>query len=211
MNAFKKTRSHVALSIVSIAYLLIAFGAHAADVSVHGKALYSPNVFKVEIFADIDTVDLVSFGVKLDYDEAGLVVLGASTNEAVWYLGGIGIKYPYVQPDSSVDGEVVFLGGRLDTGSPVGGVTGNKVLLGSVSFACTSCPPPEEWPGVGPVVSLSYGRPGDYKNFVATDGLVLDDELNGVEFRPLPEPGGMIVLLCGAASIFLMGRNRIKI
>jgi hypothetical protein len=204
MNASRRIQSLVGLSITAAVCFLIAYSATAADVDVYGEGIYSPSVLIVQIFADISTVDLSSFGVKLSYDPADLEVSGATTNEDIWYLGSDATKYPYLPPDSSVPGEVVLLGGRLDTVDPAGGVGGSRVLLGDVSFTRT--------PGALPTLSLSYGKPGDYKNFVATDGTILDDEPQGVEFGlvVLPEPSGQLLLLCGVAGILVIGRNRIQ-
>jgi hypothetical protein len=33
-----------------------------------------------------------------------------------------------------------------------------------------------------PTLSMDYGRGGDFDNFVQTDGVVLDDEVDGVSF-----------------------------
>ncbi len=149
----------------------------AADVNVYGEGTHANNDFLVDIYADITTGNILSFGVKLTYSPADLSVISAAENDVVWYFGDDVTKYPYVDPEVEVDGEVVIVGGRLDKNNPAGGVNGTRVLLGKVIFERTS-------PLVPPLF-LFIGKAGGFANFVTTGGTVLDDEPQGIEFGPV--------------------------
>ena len=82
-----------------------------------------------------------------------------------------------MDPDTSTTGEIVFIGGKLDINDPTAGVTGDKILLGHISFQRNN--------SNIPAFSLTYGRDGAYKNFVTTGNLILDDQVDGVVFVPV--------------------------
>jgi hypothetical protein len=74
-----------------------------------------------------------------------------------------------MNPENDGSG-VVIIGGKLNTNAPTEGVTGTRVLLGTVTFTHSGV---TDFSGV----TLTYGRgdgTGDYKNFVGTNGTVLD-------------------------------------
>ncbi len=171
---FKKIFLLIELAIV----ILIAttpLNSFAADIDVYAEGFFTDNTLEVNLYADCNTNNLISFGVKLLYQTDELSVTQADKNEAVWYLGNNSIKYPYMDPDTSSEGEVVFIGGKLDTENPYEGVTGSRILLGKAIFERTALPLT--------TLSLTYGKTGNYKNFVTTNALVLDDIVDGVEFR----------------------------
>ncbi len=162
----------------------------AAEVDVYAEGAYTETHFAVHIYADINGPAILSYGVKLTYDPAELAVIRATKNDAVWYLGDgtPSGNYAYMDPESFTAGEVVIIGGKLDTAAPAKGVTGARVLLGKIFFDRTESNIP-----FSPTIALSYARMtadnppalGDYKNFVATDGTVLDNDSNpnaGVAF-----------------------------
>ena len=162
-----------------IAALFLAFSVPltvwaAPSATVHTFGIYTDTTFEVYLYADIQECNLISFGVNVGYNPADLTVVSAVKNEAVWYLGEAAHKYPYMNPDTATTGEVVIIGGKLDISTPAAGVTGNDILLGHISFARNNLNIP--------VLSLTYGRAGSYKNFVTTASLVLDDQVNGVIF-----------------------------
>ena len=84
-------------------------------------------------------------------------------------------------PDTSLAGEVVLLGGKLDLAAATDGVTGTRVLLGTVTLAPNS--------NAQPILSLSLGKPASFANFVATDGTGLDTLPGGLEFGPITVNG----------------------
>ena len=48
-----------------------------------------------------------------------------------------GDKKPYMDPDTSTSGEIIFIGGKLDEGAPTAGVVGTRILLGKVTLTRT--------------------------------------------------------------------------
>jgi hypothetical protein len=117
---------------------------------------------------------ILSFGVKVEYP-GELSNPVATKNEDVWYFGDGGPEFAYMDPEIG-SGGVVIIGGKLDTSDPTAGVTGSRVLLGTITFDYAGVTDP-----IG--VTITYGRgdgTGDYKNFVGTDGFVYDGA--GVSF-----------------------------
>ena len=146
----------------------------SADVDVFAEGAYTATEAVVEIYANI-TPAILSYGIKLTYDTGQLMVTSAAKNESVWFLGdGAAGNKAYMNPNTGTPGEVIIIGGKLNTANPTAGVTGQKVLLGKVSFSRTG--------SSKPVVNLTYAKdPGTgYANFVATNGTVLDN--NSVNF-----------------------------
>ncbi|MDF1555614.1 MAG: dockerin type I domain-containing protein [Deferrisomatales bacterium] len=177
------------LPLVLTALLLATSPAAAADVEVYAEGGYTGSSAVVRIYADVNTAPLVGFGVALLYDGAQLAVADASKNAATWYLGDGAANYPYADPDLSVPGEVVVIGGKLDVADPLAGVgPANRVLLGTVRFDRVV---PDVDPGADPVaffgVGLDLGRATPYDNFVGTDGAVYDP---GVTFAVQLGPDG---------------------
>lgn len=141
----------------------------AADAEVFAEGAYTATDAVVGIYANI-TPAILSYGIKLTYDTGQLTFTTATKNESVWYLGGSATgNYAYMNPDTSMPGQVIIIGGKLDTAQPTAGVTGQRVLLGKVTFSRTGTSKP--------VVSLTYAKdPGTgYANFVGTNGKVLDN------------------------------------
>ncbi|MFH1146769.1 MAG: dockerin type I repeat-containing protein [Pseudomonadota bacterium] len=139
------------------------------DVEVYGEGACTENNIDVYLYADINTSNLLSFGIKLTYDAGALTVAGAEKNAQVWYMGGVSTKYQYRDPDLSIPGEVLIVGGKIDTADPLAGVSGQRILLGKISFARKDAQPV-------PSLGIGYGRGGSYDNFVKANGSVLDWE-----------------------------------
>jgi hypothetical protein len=140
-----------------------------AGATVYAEGAYTATDLVVYIYADIDSSPgpLCSFGVKLTYPtSAGLTpVTGdpsmTGTDKATWYLGGHSYTDVYTESDGVTDG-VILIGGKLDEGSPLAGVTGTRVLLGKVTFTHSGAAMP-------PAMGVALGRPTPYDNFVCTD------------------------------------------
>jgi hypothetical protein len=147
----------------------------AADVDVFAEGAYTTTALEVHIFAKINADNLCSYGVALNYDSGKLTVGTATKNDNVWYFGTTSAKQPYMDPDTSTPGKIVFIGGKLDTGSPTAGVTGSRVLLGKASFTRK-----ENSMGLGTTaqdyfgITLALGKADPYENFVTTAGTVKD-------------------------------------
>jgi hypothetical protein len=120
----------------------------------------------VQVYADITSPAIVSHTFKVFYKPDQLRVLNASRNEAAWYFhdGARAVAYP--GPNQAVPGEVLFIGGRMDARDPQAGVTGNRMLLGSIVFSRTT---PET-----PSFDLPIGRAGQFASFVTPQGAVLE-------------------------------------
>jgi hypothetical protein len=158
-----------------ILVILLFTNAFAADVEVYLEGTYSEDRVDISIYADINGPDILSFGVKLTYATSELTIESAEKNEAIWFLRDGTNTYAYMDPDTTTPGEVVIIGAKLDTTDPTAGVSGARILLGKASFTRTESSMP-----FTPTLSVTYGKTGGYKNFVATDGTVLDG--SGVSF-----------------------------
>ena len=172
----KKTSMFMAMFFVLAVSMPAAW---AADVDVYVEGAYTENDLAVYIYADINGSSILSSGVKLTYETSDLTLTSAEKNESVWFLG----SETYMDPDTSTPGEVVIICGKLDEAVPLGGVSGDRVLLGKVRFDRTESSMP-----FSPQLSIGYangtGDPSDdFKNFVETGGGVLDG--TGVAFGPV--------------------------
>ena len=156
----------------------------APSAVVYAAGTYTDSSLDILLYADIIDCNLIGYGVKLGYNPTDLTVNTAVKNEDVWYLGEESSKQPYLNPDTTTAGEVVIIGGKLDVNNPMAGVTGDGILLGKISFSRNT--------SEIPVLSLTYGRSGIFKNFVTTEQVILDDQASGVIFDPIiPMVGGL--------------------
>jgi hypothetical protein len=143
-----------------------------ADVDVYAEGAYTDTELVVYLYADINVGSILSFGVKVNYP-AGLTYTDFTKNDAVWYFGDGGADYPYMDPEN--DGSsVIFIGGKLDTNTPTAGVTGPRVILGTVTFDCAGFAFGHPVNDPAPI-SIELGRGGNYANFVKTTGDIVDD------------------------------------
>lgn len=177
----KNKQKAACLILAALLLWALPSSALAADVDVFAEGAYTADDLKVRIYANINADNLCSYGVTLNFNQGLLTVGTALKNEAVWYFGTTGDKKPYMNPDTSSPGQVLFIGGKLDTGSPGAGVTGLRVLLGEVTFTRT-----EHSMGLGTTaqdyfgISLALGKASPYDNFVTAAGVVKD--VGGVAF-----------------------------
>ena len=187
-------KSHLYLCAAALAALLCASQSVSASVNVYGETSADGTNVSVRLHADLGANSLVSFGVRLQYDPNNLQLLTAAKNAAVWSLSDGRNQYPYAEPDTSTPGEVLLLGAKFDGLNPLQGVTGQHVLLGTVTFRRLTSAPPK--------FSLALGHPNNFDNFVTTGGTVLDTAPGGIvisEVVPLqmigvtPGPGVVTV------------------
>ena len=161
--------------------LLASVWPAAAGVTVYAEGAYTDSDLVVYIYADIDDAAVCSAGVKLAYNSSVLTMTHAEKNEAVWFFGNGSTNYPYMNPKDVGDG-VIFICGKLDSNNPTAGVSGNRVLLGKVTFNIKGAPintpvaNPESYFGI----SLGLGRGGDFANFVTVTGTEIDDSVDFV-------------------------------
>jgi len=165
-------KSHFSLCAAAIAAWAFAVPSASAVVSLYGETTTTSSNITVNIYADLSTNTLVSFGVRLLYDTNNLRVIAAAKNTAVWYLSDGRTLYPYAEPDTSTPGEVLILGAKLDGLNPLQGVTGQHVRLGSVTFSRLSLALPQ--------FTLALGRSTAFDNFVTPGGSVLDTAADGI-------------------------------
>ncbi|MBW1925122.1 MAG: hypothetical protein JRJ35_16835 [Deltaproteobacteria bacterium] len=164
-----------ALMVIMGAFL--ASNAIAAEVDVYAEGAYTDSDLVVYIYADIPD-PILSYGVKVGFDTGDLEVVSAEKNDAVWYFGSGTTTYEYMEPEiDNTAGTVVIIGGKLDTEAPTAGVSGDRILLGKVTFNRLSSNTPS--------ITLDFARDGDFANFVKpTDPpTVLDDQQDGVGFE----------------------------
>jgi hypothetical protein len=149
--------------------------AHATSVDVYAEGGYSDTSTTIKIFADINSDlqggPLRSAGVKLIYPIEKLTNALAFKNEDDWYFGLRNSNFPYAAPDTSVEGEVIFLLGILDENDPGYGLEGKRILLGSVIFERK---PNSAIPLAGEF-ALSQGKGTPFIDFATTLGQELDD------------------------------------
>ena len=149
------------------------FVAPVLALDVYAEGAYTDTDLQVYLYADItpgDVPPLVSYGVKMTYS-SNLTVTNAEKNEKIWYMGDgttSGNK-AYMNPDTSNAGEIIFIGGKLDTANPTAGVSGNRVLLGKAVFSRIDTTPVS--------ITLELGRDGNYANFVGNDKTPLDGDV----------------------------------
>ena len=111
---------------------LIPATSNAANVDVYAEGAYTATDLVVYIYADINAGPILSFGVKVNYP-ATLTYSSAAKNENVWFFGDGTTNHAYMNPEDN-GSAVVIIGGKLDTAAPTPGVTGTRVLLGTVTF-----------------------------------------------------------------------------
>ncbi len=167
----------------------------SAATSVYAEGAYDDTSLVLYVYADItDDAPLVSQCFKVTYDPSKLEFSEASKNEAVWYFGKGGPDYPYKDPENTGDA-VVVIGGKLDTDAPQAGVSGDRVLLGTVTFnrLSSNAPDdplaPEEYFGI----SLGVGKGGNFANFVDVNGNCQDnnsDLFAGITIRERGDANG---------------------
>lgn len=190
---------------VIISYALLHTAAFAADVDVYAEGAFTDTDLVVYVYADINTGPILSFGVKVNYPD-DLTFSSATKNDAIWYFSDGTTNHPYMNPEDEGTG-VVIIGGKLDTVASTAGVTGTRVLLGTVNFTHNGI---TDFSGV----TLTYGR-GDgtdeYKNFVGIDGTVCDGGGVGfdVEIRERGDANGDRILTTSDISAIreLLGGN----
>ena len=154
-----------------LAAALFATSASAA-VQVYGEATSTGPNIRVQVYADITSASIVSHTFKLFYNASRLQVLAANRNEAVWYFYNGASMVPQTPPTATPAGEVLFVSGMMDARTPSSGVTGNRVLLGTVEFGRNDSSTPS--------FDLTIGQAGQFASCVTTNGSVLEAQVGQV-------------------------------
>ena len=160
-------------SLIIFAFILCLFLSTSAraQVKVYAEGTYKGTDVVVYIYADTNEEELRGFCVKLTYNPAELTNPVAVKNSSVWSIGG----QPYQDPViDSVGGNIVIIGGKLDTASPTTGVTGTRILLATATFARLTTTTPGSDAAAFFGISLDAGKPAPFDNFVTTGTVVLD-------------------------------------
>nr|WP_320190232.1 dockerin type I domain-containing protein [uncultured Desulfobacter sp.] len=175
-----KEKSKFKKSLLALPILIFLMcGSAFAQVSVYAEGAYTDTDLVVYIYADISTSSeneaLLSYGVTLEYNPVNLGNPVATKNSADWYFGDKDDPYPTpnAEPDTNTAGKVIIVGGKLDSSPPIEGVSGDRVLLATVTFdrLTTELPSAE----------LYLGKGDAYANFVQINGTDLDQTLAGTE------------------------------
>lgn len=159
------------LFLVAAVSLLFPISATASQIDIYATADYDADQVTVQIMADITDVALdksdalVSAGVKLRYNADELTIAtpaqgetNPSKNENIWYFTDGTTTYSYLEPDTSVAGEIGFLVGRINTANPDdNGVEGEGVLIGRAVFDRASHDTPTD-PAALFALSLSFNH-----------------------------------------------------
>ena len=184
----KKIFKRVLLSFCATAFVSAATCMTAsAGVDVFAEGAYTTDKLDVYIYADTE-VDLTaeilcSHGIKLSYDTAKLEKPTATRNLDVWYFGADapGHDCPNCLAIDETGGTVTMVGGKLDTDNPTEGVTGDRILLGIVSFdRLTHETPVSSFPEYSYFnITIELGKKNPtigetYHNFVTVDETPLD-------------------------------------
>ncbi|WP_321494691.1 dockerin type I domain-containing protein [uncultured Desulfobacter sp.] len=175
--------SNKALFFLSMILLFPAYA--SAGVSVYAEGAYTDENLVVYIYADISDDPLLSYGVKLVYPPADFGSPVVVKNTTAWYFGDPDNPYPApnAEPDVSTAGEVIIVGGKLDSTDPLEGVSGDRVFLAKVTFTRLT--------NNAPGAELYLGKGTPYANFVQVDGTNLDTTLAG---QDKSEPIGQVTI-----------------
>lgn len=164
---------NVQLAIITLFFFFSLSHASATTVDVFAEGGYTESSFILRVFTTVNPTTqgpLLSAGVRVLYPPAKLQNPVAIKNDKDWYLGTPENMFPYIAPDTSTPGEVVFLLGKLDQNNPLQGVTGERILLGSVTFDRVSG---SALP-LGTDFALAPGRDAPFVDFATVTGVDLD-------------------------------------
>lgn len=168
---------------IGLAALLIIFAMPAfssAAVTYFTDCAWEGTELICHVYVDTGGDSLISGGVKLSYDTSKLSDPSAEKNEGVWFFGTEGgTTYAYMDPEVDTSaGTITYIVGKLDEVAPTAGVSGDRVIIGTVAFTRSASDDPCS--GGNPVgfygLDLMLGRDGDYENFVSTTGVALDGD-----------------------------------
>jgi hypothetical protein len=128
-----------------------------------------------DVYVDNGADQLRSGGVTLNYNASILSSPAATKNDAVWKFTDGTTNYPYMNPDTSISGKVVFIVGVLNTANTGAGVTG-RAKVGRVTFTRSATPTSGNGEAQAAFfgISAALGKGGNYVNFVNTAGTPLD-------------------------------------
>jgi hypothetical protein len=185
----------LAALLITLAFCSVGL---AQEWQVYGEAVWRDDAagqdVVVGIFADQLAGDpLISFGIRLTYPAYLTLNTDPSktgTDKDTWYFGTTSVKEDYTDVYEEGGTEVVLIGGKLDTGAPTEGVSGERVLLAKVYFSFST------GATMPPTLGITYGRPGSYIDF-ADNGVPTDPptEVPVLFEHPNPDFGGVPIVI----------------
>ncbi len=170
-----------------IAYLcgglaLVGTATARPAVVVSGKAYYDKNRLVLNVFAD-SVVQLRTFGILLSYNPNDVVEPTVFANDALWFFSAkVGQRAAYT-PTQLSRSAVRIVGARFQGDDRSHGVSGQELLLATVTFMRVSANLPS--------FQLALAGPVNYASFVTVDGGNLDGSVDGLgtlalSMEPLP-------------------------
>lgn len=168
-----KAMPHFCKILFIILFLSAAADCRGTTAHIYGEGGYSETHCEISIFADINTDSqgpLISAGVRILYPTAKLTNPIAIKNEQDWYFGPPTNTFPYLDPITTTEGQIIFYLGKLDPLAPLAGIDGKRILLGTVSLERI---PTTEIPTANDF-SLAGGLDAPFINFMTTAGDALD-------------------------------------
>ncbi len=146
--------------------------AHARPpVIVSGKAYYDNKQLVLNVFAD-SAVQLRTFGIRLVYNPNEVTRPAVFSNDALWFLSAqVGQRAVY-SPTQLSENAVRIVGARFQGDDRGQGVTGQELLLATVTFLRASA--------VLPTFELALAGPKGYASFVTVKGENVDASVDGL-------------------------------
>jgi len=159
--------------------LLAAKVTAAPAVMVRGLVTESSSEVILDLVADINPrIELRSFGLTVTYDPDVFAVSSMGRYDDLWFLspdGGV-TKLPYSDPAVLKPGLIELIGARFDGLAPDAGITGQQVMLGTLSFSRLK----EGAPRFG----FALARPEPFVNFAFKNGAPADENIAGLGDAP---------------------------
>jgi hypothetical protein len=160
MNIMRKGLWRVGLAAFILGLFLS--GSALGQVTVTAEGTYTDSTVNLKIYADTDSEELGSFGVMVTDPNNGTLSNPTPAVDNTWEL----------QSTAAAAGQAIIVGGKLDQTNPTSGVSGSRVLLGSVDYTRD---PQGDAPPFG--LSLALGKAEPFANFVNTGGIELDTSI----------------------------------
>jgi hypothetical protein len=172
-----KNKNKLFIGLATFIVLTVIPAFSFAAVTYFTDCAWEGTEFVCHVYVDTGGDAVISGGVKLSYDPSRLSSPSAEKNEDVWFFGTDGgTTFTYMDPEVDTGaGTITYIVGRLDEDAPTVGVSGDRVIIGTVNFTRSASDAPCTGDPVGFYgLDLTLGRNGGYENFVSTAGDLLD-------------------------------------
>lgn len=180
------------LLLIIILFFATSTGA-ANDIDIYLEGVIRDSELTVYAYADIHVENVISYGIRISYNPDWYTLVSAAksvspapytANPSQWHIGTPAASCSHLPaPDTSVPGEIIIIGGKLDPGHPGNGMAaGSKIFLGMATFT----PYDGGFPSA-PLMTVTFARADPYVNFArirkADGGWVQNLDDNAVSFR----------------------------